>query len=287
MSASAHPSISIVMPAFNEEASIAQTVARCLTALERWADDYELVILDDGSGDSTGALIEEIRMRHPEVVRTITHATNRGIAVTFERLYREARKDFVWLVPADGQYPPEALPEILPLLGGHDVVVLNRTHKHYTAGRMFVSRAYRWVPRLLFGVDLIDPGSSKLVRRELFDCIPVRSTGVFVEAERIIRAVKLDYRLAHVDIVQAPRLGGQALGARPSMVLGAIRDLTVLWVDLVLARGGTSRAPLVADVEDVGNPPASFARRALDRDGVGTCGVDQPPILKDSRRLRG
>ena len=287
MIASVRPSLSIVVPAFNEEASIAETAARCLSVLEEWAGEYELVILDDGSHDSTASRMEEIRAQHPGVVRTIVHPVNLGIAVTFEHLYREARKDFVWLIPADGQYPPEVLPEVMSLLATHDVVILRRTRKLYTPGRMLVSRAYRWLPQLLFGVDLIDPGSSKCLSRELIDRIPVRSTGVFVEAERIIRAARQSCRIAHVDIVQAPRKGGQALGAKPSMVIGALRDLAWLWFDLNVRRGSSSRAATRADVVDAGDPPAAFARHALNRDGVAAGAIDQPSVLEDSRRQRG
>ena len=230
------PSISLVVPAYNEESTLESTVARCLTTLRRCTSDFELVMLDDGSRDQTTEVMESIRQQHPDVVRTIVHAENRGIAASFEELYRAARKDYVLLIPADGQYPPEALEQTLPLLATHDIVVFNRTHKAYTTTRMLVSRAYRWLPLVLFGVELHDPGSCKCLRREIIQEIPVRSRGVFVEAERVIRAARRGYRIGRVDIVQCEREAGRALGASPRMVVEALSDLARLWVSLILLR---------------------------------------------------
>lgn len=198
--------------------------------------DYEVIILDDGSRDGTVAVMEAIRSRHESVVRTLCHERNRGIAATFEELYRAASKEIVLLIPADGQYPPEALEQALPLLATHDIVVFNRTHKTYTAVRMLVSRAYRWLPRLLFGTELYDPGSCKCIRRALIDEITVTSSGVFVEAERVIRALRRGCRVGCVDVVQAERQAGHALGANPRVVVTALRDLARLWWSLVVLR---------------------------------------------------
>ncbi len=230
----AAPSISIVVPAYNEEATIEATVERCLASLRQCTRDFELVILDDGSRDRTGELMEEIRAQHPDVVRTIVHAENRGIAASFEEAYRAARKDYVLLIPADGQYPPEALVETVPLLGMYDIVVFNRTVKTYTPLRMLVSRAYRWLPLVLFGVDLHDPGSCKCLRREVIRDIPVTSRGVFAEAERVIRASRRGYRIGRVDIVQREREAGRAMGANPRMVVEGLVDLGRLWLSLVV-----------------------------------------------------
>jgi hypothetical protein len=102
--------------------------------------------------------------------------------------------------------------------------------KHYTPYRHAVSWAYRWLPRLLFGVDLVDPGSVKVVRRTIYREVPVTSTSVFVEAERIIRAVRRGYRLTAVDMESQPRVGGQASGARLPVALAAARDLMRFWL---------------------------------------------------------
>ncbi len=234
--ARAGPSISLVMPAYNEERTVERAVERCLAVLESSVDDYEVVLLDDGSRDRTAAVMAELQARDPDRIRLIVHERNQGIAASYEELYRAATKDFVMLIPADDQYPPEALSEILPLLDEHDIVVCRRTRKPYTPWRHCISISYTWLPRLLFGVRLYDPGSTKCVRRQIFVETSVSSRGVFVEAERLIRAIKRGHRIAAVDVVQGDRQAGTATGAHPRTVAVALADLVRLWWSLVVLR---------------------------------------------------
>jgi glycosyltransferase involved in cell wall biosynthesis len=230
------PSISLVMPAYNEEAAVAATAARCVAALQTCTDDWELVILDDASGDGTYAAMERIRDADPAHVRIARHERNQGIATTFEDLYKMATKDYVFLIPADGEYPPEALKDAVPLLDQADIVICRRVRKNYTAYRQLISAAYRWMTVLLFGVDLYDPGTVKVVKREIYTGIPVICTSVYVEAERMIRAVKRGYHVAKVDIIQGSRTGGVARGARFTTVKAAALDIVRLWWRLTLKR---------------------------------------------------
>ena len=204
--------------------------------LEEFTDDYEVIILDDASTDETGKIAERIRQEHPDRVEVITHEQNRGIAATFETLYLRSSKDYIFDLPADGEYPPEALRDIVPMLPDYDIVVCNRTVKRYTVYRRVVSAAYRWLPRLLFGVELYDPGSTKCRKREVITEIQLTSVGVFSEAERMIRAVRRGLRLGKVDIVPERRLAGEPRGARFGNVVQAVIDLAMLWLRLIVLR---------------------------------------------------
>lgn len=229
------PSLSIVIPAYNEEAAIRDTVTRSIAAAKRCTDDFEVIVLDDTSKDRTPQILEELKREFPQL-RTERHATNQGIAKTFEDLYALASKEYVFLVSGDGQFPPELVERCMPLLNQTDIVICNRTTKHYTAARHIVSFCYRWLPRILFGVDLYDSGSVKLVPRAVYRDIHVDSTSVFVEAERIIRAAKRGYRIAKIDFVQEERKGGKAHGGKPSTVWRAFADTWKTWWRLQVLR---------------------------------------------------
>ena len=230
------PSLSLVIPAYNEEAGLASTVQRCQTTLQKCTDDYEIVILDDCSKDNTVQLMEQIRQTDPAHIRTMSHETNKGIATTFEDLYRAATKEYVFLIPGDGEYPPEALERAMPLLNDFDIVVCRRIQKNYTFYRHIVSNLYRWLTVILFGVELYDPGTTKIVKREIYTSIPVTCTSVYVEAERMVRAVKKGYRLTAIDIVQEVRKGGVARGARWATVWASGKDVLRLWWELMILR---------------------------------------------------
>jgi glycosyltransferase involved in cell wall biosynthesis len=233
------PSISLVIAAYNESATLESVYRRCREVLSECSDDFEVVILDDASTDETGKIAARLAAEDPDVVRVLTHAQNQGIAVTFEDLNRAATREWVFDIPADGEYPPEALHQIVPLLGEFDIVVCNRTFKRYTFYRRVVSWLYRLLPRLLFGVELFDPGSTKCRRRVLIEEISPVSRGVFIEAERMIRAARRGHRVGKVDVEPERRLAGDPRGASLVNVVGAAVDLARLWWHLVLLR----RAP--------------------------------------------
>lgn len=230
------PSISLVIAAYNEAASLRNVFERSLAVLKQCTDDFEIIILDDASTDDTAQIAESLRQEHPEFVHVLTHATNQGIAVTFEELLQAATKEQVFDVPADGEYPPEALLEIVPMLDEYDIVICNRRVKEYTAYRRIVSKMYRLLPKILFGVELYDPGSTKCRIRTVIAEIPVTSKGVFVEAERLIRAARRGFRIGKVDIDPERRIAGDPRGAKFSNVVQAVRDVFCLWIRLVVLR---------------------------------------------------
>ena len=227
-------SISIVIAVYNEEQTLRVVFERCLAVLENCCDDYEIVILDDGSSDDSQRIAESLANQHPEVTRFLRHEVNLGIARTFEDLFQAATKELIFDVPGDGEYPPEALYEILPMMSEFDIVVCHRTTKNYSMYRRIVSYWYRMLPKLLFAVDLYDPGSTKCRKQKVIRDISVKSQGVFIEAERMLRAVRRGYRLGKVDIVPEQRLAGDPRGAKLANVRAALVDLFRLWLDFLL-----------------------------------------------------
>lgn len=225
-------SISLVVPAYNEEAGLTATAERCLQTLRACTDDYELIILDDCSRDRTPEIMEQIRLTDPAHIKTARHETNKGIATTFEDLYRMATKEYVFLIPGDGEYPPEALLECVKFLPEHDIVVCVRRTKNYTFYRHIVSGFYRYLPYILFGIDLQDPGGTKCMKRSIITDTPVICDSVFVEVERVIRAVRRGSKFATVQIEHEQRAGGEPRGARASTVLKAFWDVLRLRWDL-------------------------------------------------------
>lgn len=157
-------SITLLVPAYNEEATAARVVREALRAVAAVTDNYDAVLLDDGSTDATFTALEAVRREAPDRIRLLRHGTNRGIAAAFEALYRSATKDYVYLVPADGEFPPDAIRAALPLLTKYDVVVCRRLTKPYGLWRSAISYAFRVLPRMLFRVELYDPGSTKVLK---------------------------------------------------------------------------------------------------------------------------
>jgi hypothetical protein len=123
--------------------------------------------------------------------------------------------------------------DMLELIDIYDLIVARRIKKHYNLSRQIVSWMFNFLPRLLFGTQTYDAGSLKLVCREIYN-IPVKSTGVFVEAERIVRAKRLGYRIGSINVDHIPRISGKASGAKLALITQSIADVISCWIDIFL-----------------------------------------------------
>lgn len=229
-------SLSIVVPAFNEAASIEETIADALRVGPMVATDLEVLVCNDGSRDATGELAASIAARDPRV-RVLDRDVNRGIEASLRALYASARCEWVFLMSADRQWPMDSLVELgIAAERGADFVIGVRSNKRevYTPYRQLVSWGYERIVRAL-GAPGGDPGSIKLARRELLHAA-VASRGVFAEGERIVRAARAGARVVEVAVEFQRRGAGKATGARRDVVTRALVDavrvtasLTVGW----------------------------------------------------------
>jgi len=218
------PSLSIVLPAFNEAASIEASVREALEVGAAHAAALEVVVCDDGSRDDTAAIAGAIAAEDRRVV-VLRRGVNRGIEASMRALYAQARHAWVFLNSADRQWPMAVLgPMAAAAEAGADFVIGVRSNKRevYTAYRRLISWSYERVVRAL-GAPGGDPGSVKLARRELLHCAVVAS-GVFAEGERMIRAARGGARVVEVPVAFHRRAAGKATGARSGVVARAVID---------------------------------------------------------------
>jgi glycosyltransferase involved in cell wall biosynthesis len=224
------PSISVCFPAYNEEATIGEVLQEAHRLLSESGLEYEILVCNDGSVDRTGDIIETLASHIPHL-RIFHHPRNLGICCTFERLYSEASKEFVFLNATDRQWRTGILFDMLPLTKESDIIVASRIKKHYGLLRQFVSWGFNTVPLILFGVRTFDAGAVKLTRREIIQRFSLVSTSPFSEAERIIRATRAGYRITEYPVEVSLRKTGRARGIRFRFLLRALLDIPRVWWD--------------------------------------------------------
>jgi glycosyltransferase involved in cell wall biosynthesis len=225
------PSVSVCFPAYNEEATIEHVLTEAHELLSHSGLEYEILVCNDGSVDRTGRVIEGAAGRLPQI-RVLNNPSNQGIHRTFERLYAEAAKDFVFLNSTDRQWETSILFDMLPLTGTFDIIVAARKNKHYGLIRGLVSWVFNSIPRVLFGVNTYDAGAVKLVRREIIKRFAVVSRSPFSEAERLIRAARAGYRITTYPVKTSERRAGRARGVSLSAVFEACKDVLRVWLSL-------------------------------------------------------
>ena len=228
------PSLSIVIPAYNEAASIEASVRDALEVGAAQAEELEVIVCDDASRDETAAIVGAMAARDPRVV-VVRRAVNRGIEASIRALYAQARHAWVFLNSADRQWPMTVLgPMAAAAEAGADFVIGVRSNKRevYTRYRRLISWSYERMVRAL-GAPGGDPGSIKLARRELLHRAVV-AQGVFAEGERVIRAARDGARVVEVPVEFRRRGAGKATGARRAVVVRAMIDVGLVAASLAI-----------------------------------------------------
>lgn len=230
--------LSIVYPAYNESAIINDTIARTVEAARSILTDgssFEVVIVNDGSTDDTGALAEALARQYPEVV-VYHNNTNRGLGPTLHRALTSARGKLVVNNGMDYPFHIDDLPILMNQLDRADVVVAERTgYPGYSTYRRVVSTANRLLLRVLFGLGIRDFCFVTLFKREVLDRITIesRSDG-FVIPEAIFRAHHAGCRIASVPLTYHPRTTGTTVVGKPKALIESLRDTLRTWWSLKL-----------------------------------------------------
>jgi len=218
----------VCFPAYNEESSVESVLIEAHELLSASGLDYEILVCDDGSTDETGSIIENVAARLP-LIRALHNPGNQGIRATFERLYRESVKDFVFLNSTDQQWQTSVLFDLLRHTPEFDIVIATRNDKHYGLVRRLVSSVFNLIPQVLFGVKTYDAGAVKLVKREIIERFELVSRSPFSEAERLIRAAQAGYRIASYPVHVSERRTGRARGVSLPALTQAFTDVVRVW----------------------------------------------------------
>ena len=226
------PSISAVLPAYNEEKVIASTVNSMVDTLASLTDDYEVIVVNDGSRDSTRQVVEALSARNPRI-RCVSHPVNRGYGAAVGTGFASATKELVFMTDGDKQFDARELAQFLPAIQDADLVIGYRAPRMDPAMRRLNGWGWNLVVRLLFGYVARDVDCAfKLFRRSILDTIHVQSTGATFSAEFLIRARRAGYRIVEMRATHFPRTAGRATGARLSVILRAFRELIRLRLTL-------------------------------------------------------
>jgi glycosyltransferase involved in cell wall biosynthesis len=224
--------LSWFFPAHNEEANLEPLVAEALEALPALAETWEIVIVDDGSRDATPRIADELAATHPDTVRAVHHPTNRGYGAALRSGFAAARYELVAFTDGDRQFRVADVGRLIARLAepdAPDVVAGYRIRRADPLVRTIYARLYRLANRIFFGLRVRDVDCAcKLFRREALGGLRVESGGAFFSAELLIKLRASGRRVVEVGVPHYPRTAGSPTGAKPSVVLRAVRDFWAL-----------------------------------------------------------
>ncbi len=218
-------SISVFFPCYNEQDNITRVVEQALTVLEKLNADFEVIIVNDGSSDSTGQIADEIAGQNDRV-KVVHHRTNLGYGAALQSGFKAATKELVFYTDGDGQFDINEMPPLLRLMEQYDIVSCYRLNRQDNLIRKINGWCWTKLVCLLFGMKIRDIDCAfKLYKREIFDNIKVVSTGALIDAEILARAVRKGYRVTQQGIHHYPRTAGAQTGANLRVILRAFKEL--------------------------------------------------------------
>jgi glycosyltransferase involved in cell wall biosynthesis len=220
--------LSYFFPAHNEEANVHGLVEEALEVLPQLAEAFEIIVVNDGSRDATGAIADELAAANPDVVRAVHHPTNLGYGAALLSGFRAARHGLVAFTDGDRQFRVADLGLLTERLGAADapdVVVGYRIKRADPVIRTVYAKVYRFANRVWFGLRVRDVDCAcKLFRREALAGIAVESGGAFFSAELLIKLRTAGRTVVEVGVPHYPRTAGSPTGAKPSVIFRAVRD---------------------------------------------------------------
>ena len=218
--------ISVVLPAYNEEAVIADTVQRCVAVCQTVAPDYEVIIVDDGSRDRTGAIADELAAANPHV-RVIHNRPNRGYGGALIAGFTAARMPLTFFMDSDAQFDIRDIALLLPLYEqGYRAILGYRKHRNDAPIRKLNAWGWNLLVSMLFGLKVRDVDCAfKLYDSALVRVCDVRSEGAMVNTEMLVKLSKLGVPFTQVPVRHYPRVHGSATGANLRVIVHAFREL--------------------------------------------------------------
>lgn len=243
-------SLSVVLPAYNEEEIIASTIVTVLNVLTSWHIETEILVVNDGSTDRTGAIVAHLAARHAQI-RLIDHPTNQGYGAALVSGFAAATKELTFFMDSDGQFDIRALRSFFPFIETYDAVLGYRINRQDSWMRKFNAWGWMVLVRLTLGVRARDLDCAfKLFHTSFLHEHPLETRGAMINAELLYRLKQGHFSQREVGVPHFPRMGGRATGAHPHVIARALRDLficTLRWRRA--ARTASRQASILKSIE--------------------------------------
>lgn len=228
-------SISAVFPAYNDGGTIASMVAAAWVALRQVTEDFEIIVVNDGSADYTSVMLEEVSTRYSEL-RVITHSSNQGYGAALRTGFSAAKKDWVFYTDGDSQYNPLELVNLVDALcDGVDVVNGYKLTRNDSWMRILIGRAYHYFVKFLFGIRIRDVDCDfRLIPRIILEEVELKSNSGAICLELVKKIQDAGYIFAEVPVNHYSRKYGVSQFFVPWRILRTLHQLAGLYWMLVI-----------------------------------------------------
>lgn len=228
-------SISVFFPCYNDARSIKKLILDSFAILKKLTDEYEVIVVDDGSTDKSRQVLKKLKTEHPKL-KLVFHEKNLGYGGALRTGFNSASKELVFYTDGDGQYDVKELPILLSLLS-KDIDIANgiKMSRHDPTYRIFVGNFYSFVARWLFFLPIYDVDCDfRLIRREILKKLDLKSNSGSICVELVKKSQRAGAKFRQVSVHHRERKWGQSQFFRVDRILITFFELGKLWIKLMV-----------------------------------------------------
>lgn len=230
-------SLSIFFPCYNDKGTIASLILEAKRVAQTLTDDFEIIVIDDGSTDGSREVLLELKKNTPELL-LIFHKKNEGYGGALRSGFKATTKDLVFYTDGDGQYDINELPRLVEKLNDNiDVVNGFKIKREDPIHRIVIGFVYQYIMRLIFWLPIRDPDCDfRLIRRKVLDEIELKSNTGTITIELVKKIQNAGFRFAEIGVSHHFRIYGKSQFFNFRRVFATVWRLIFLWFDLLFMK---------------------------------------------------
>lgn len=225
--------LSVFFPTYNEERNIKKIVLSAMSVLMEIAEKWEIIIVNDGSGDKTKEVAEQL-IKTDKRIRVINHKVNKGYGSALKTGFKSAKYSWVAFTDSDGQFDFAEINKFIKHSNHADLILGYRIKRADSLLRQIYTFIWGLIPFILWGLSVRDYSCGfKLIKKKVFNEIqPLIGEEKVTQIEMLVKAKRAGYRFEEVGVNHYPREFGKQTGANLKVVVKSIVDLFKLWQKL-------------------------------------------------------
>lgn len=221
--------ISFFFPVYNDEKTVRTVAEKAETFLKDAADEYQIIIINDGSPDNSGKIADQLAAENNRI-RVIHHPVNKGYGAALKTGFETSEHEIICFTDGDDEYDVFDFYKLIKLIDFYDLIITFRYRRMYSYYRIIVSKVYNAVLRLLFSMPYRDISTGlRMVRKSALQEIVLVSDSPFIGAELTIKLMLKGYRIGQVGIQTFPRKFNKGSATTVKNIIATIRDITRIY----------------------------------------------------------
>lgn len=224
--------ISIMVPALNEEDNIVSTVNSIVSVLSKYVDNYEIFLIDDGSTDNTGRIANKLSLINKKV-KTIHHKHPKGMGFCYREGLKKAVFEYYMYIPGDNQFPKEALKKMVAKLGQADIIIPYVTNMNIRPVlRQWLSHTFTFIVNFLFGLRVPYYNGTVIHKTKLVQSAIPKTNGFAYQAETLVRLLKNSATYTTVSYEMVERKAGSTSAFKLKNIESVFKSIVSLFWEL-------------------------------------------------------